>query len=154
MILDRLENAKLYRPLGATIAAALDYLGRTDFSKIPAGRHELDGDRVFVIVQRGPLKPLTEVLWEAHRQYIDVQYVVEGIERMGHALLRDGLTARQAYDPQKDFITYDTTGDFFDVRAGSFALFAPQDIHAPGLVSDLPEASEKVCKAVVKCRLA
>ena len=54
MILDRLENAGLYRPLGAKIALALDYLGRTDFSQVADGRYELDGDEVFSVVQRVP----------------------------------------------------------------------------------------------------
>ena len=51
MIMDRIENASVYRVLGPAIAAALDYLRQTDFSQVPDGRHELDGDRLFSIVQ-------------------------------------------------------------------------------------------------------
>jgi biofilm protein TabA len=153
MILDRLENAELYRPLGKRIALALDYLRRTDFSRTPDGRYDLDANQVFAIVSRYRPKPLVEARWEAHRQYVDVQYVAEGIERMGYAPLSDGVIIRQAYDPQKDLVFYDAQGDFFHVAAGSFAIFAPNDVHAPGLAADPSEGSENVCKVVVKCRV-
>jgi len=153
MILDRLENAGLYRPMGANIALALDYLRRTDFSQMPVGRHEVDGDRVFAIVQRYRPKPLAQIVWEAHRQYIDVQYVAAGIERMGYVPLGDGLTVRQPYDAQKDAILFDAAGNLFTMSAGDFAIFAPHDVHAPGLATDLPEGSAEVCKVVMKCRV-
>ena len=154
MILDRLENAGFYRSLGAEIAMALDYLRRTDFSQIPDGRHELDGDRVFAIVQRYRPKPLTEAQWEAHRQYIDVQYVAAGAERMGYAPPANGSVVRRAYNSQDDYVLCDAEGDFFAVRAGSFAIFTPHDTHASGMAIDPPEVSTEVCKVVVKCRVA
>ena len=154
MIVDRLENAGLFRPLGTEIALALDYLCRTDFAQTPNGRYELDGDRVFALVQRYQTKPRAEARWEAHRQYLDVQYVAEGIERIGYAPLDIGLAVGQAYDSQKDVIFYDVQGDFVTLRAGSFAVFNPCDVHAPGVASEAPEAAAEVCKVVVKCRVA
>jgi YhcH/YjgK/YiaL family protein len=153
MILDRLENAGLYRPLGPLIAAALDYLRRTDFSQMSPGRHELDADRLFVIVQRYRPKPLDQIVWEAHRQYIDIQYLAAGTERMGYLPLGDGLRVRQPYDPSKDAILFDADGQLFTVSAGNFAIFAPCDVHAPGLATGLPEDSAEVCKVVMKCRV-
>ena len=153
MILDRLKNAGLYRPLGPKIALALDYLCRTDFSQTPDGRYELDADRVYALVRRYRPTPIAEAVWEAHRKYLDVQYVADGVERMGYAPVCDGLPVRQAYDPQKDFLLYDAKGDFFVVGAGSFVIFSPHDAHAPGLAMDPPDASAEVCKVVVKCRV-
>ena len=154
MILDRLENAGLYNALGVEIALALDYLRRTDFSQVPDGRYELDGDRVYAIVMRYRPKPVAEAVWEAHRQYLDVQYVASGAEHMGYAPLNGGLPARQAYDTQKDFILYDAKGDLFEVPAGAFAIFGPQDVHAPSLAITPEEAAAEVQKVVVKCRVA
>ena len=153
MIFDRLENATQYRPLGTNLAAALDYLRRTDFSQVPAGRHDVDGDRVFAIVQRYRPKSLAQIVWEAHRQYIDVQYLVAGMERMGYVPLGDGLTVRQPYDAEKDAILFDADGQLFVVSAGQFVIFAPNDVHAPGLATELSEAADEVCKVVVKCRV-
>jgi YhcH/YjgK/YiaL family protein len=152
MILDRLENAALYRPLGARIALALDYLGRTDFSRIPDGRYELDGDRVYAVVQRYRPRPLAEARWEAHRQYIDVQFMAEGVERIGYAPLGGALPVERAYDAEKDVVLFSAEGDFFTVRAGDFAIFYPTDVHAPCLAGETPAAID-VCKVVVKCRV-
>lgn len=154
MILDRLENAVLYRPLGTSIALAFDYLGRTDFSRTPAGRYELEGDRIFAIVQRYRPKRPADARWEAHRQYVDVQYVAQGVERMGYAPLGDGLPVEQDYDPQKDVVFFDVQGELFTIRAGSFAIFNPTDVHAPGLATAMSAATVEVCKVVLKCRVA
>jgi len=153
MILDRIENAMMYRSVGARVSAALNYLRRTDFSSLPEGRHELDGDRLFAIVQRYPTKPPEEARWEAHRKYLDVQYVVEGVERMGYAPLAPEMPIQQAYDPAKDLVFFSTAGDLFEVGAGGFAIFAPQDVHAPGLAAGDPPVPGEVLKVVIKCRL-
>ena len=153
MILDRLENAGRHDALGADVALAFDYLRRTDFSQLPEGRYELDGDRVYAMVQRYQPKPLAEALWEAHRRYLDVQYLAEGSERMGCAPLDDELPVQQNYDPQKDAALYHADGEFFVIHAGSFAIFTPHDVHAPGLAVDGSDVSGRVCKVVVKCRL-
>jgi YhcH/YjgK/YiaL family protein len=149
MILDRLENAGLYRPMGANIATALDYLRCTDFSQMPLGRHEVDGDQVFAIVQRYRPKPLDQIVWEAHRQYIDIQYIAAGIERMGYVPLGDGLSVRQPYDAQKDAILFDADGQLFTMSPGDFAVFAPCDVHAPGLAVESADDPAEVCKVVV-----
>jgi YhcH/YjgK/YiaL family protein len=154
MILDRLENASMYRPLGKTIAAALDYLRQADFSKVPDGRHELDGQRLYVMVQRYETKPLADTIWEAHRKYIDVQYVIQGEERIGYACLRSGMTPTVPYDGENDVVFYGATGDFFALRSGDFAIFTPHDIHAPGLALTSCGPMGTVRKAVVKCRIA
>jgi biofilm protein TabA len=151
MILDRVECALLYFGLGPQIAAALKYLAQTDFSRVPNGRQELDGDRLLAIVQRYRTKPAADARWEAHRQYIDVQYVAAGVERMGWFALHDGLKVATPYDPAKDVIFFDAQGQFFDVPAGHFVIFAPSDAHAPGLQGD--GDVDEVLKVVVKCRV-
>jgi len=153
MILDRLENASMYRGLGARIAAALDYLCGVEAARLSPGRYELDGDRLVAIVQRYRTKPLVEAVWEAHRRYFDVQYVAEGIERMGYVALDARLAIRQPYDAGRDVVFFDAWGDLFEVAAGSFAVFAPRDVHAPGLVAGPSGEPAEVLKVVVKCQI-
>ena len=106
--------------------AAFDYLRRTDFSKTPDGRQEIDGDRVYAIVQRYRSKPSTEAKWEAHRRYLDVQYIAEGVERIGYAPLKDGLAVEHDYDSQKDYVLLSRPRAIcLLVPAGSFAVFGP-----------------------------
>ncbi len=153
MILDRLDNAVFYRSLGPRIAAALDYLRGTDFSALADGRHELDGDRLLAMVQRYRTKPLVKARWEAHRRYLDIQYVVQGEERIGYAPIVEGLRVAEPYDADKDVLFFDVQGDLLQVPAGSFAIFGPQDIHAPGVVRVSPPVARDVLKVVMKCRV-
>jgi biofilm protein TabA len=150
MIIDRLDNAAMYAGLGPRIAAALDYLRRTDFTALPDGRYELDGDRLVAIVQRYRTKPPAGARWEAHRRYLDVQYVVQGVERIGYAPLLGSLAVETPYDAQKDIVFYAARGDLIEIPAGSFAIFAPQDVHSPSLTPNGSPPSD-VLKVVMKC---
>ncbi|NUQ62541.1 MAG: YhcH/YjgK/YiaL family protein [Pirellulales bacterium] len=151
MILDRLENAAPYRGYHQRVAKAFDYLAKTDLLALPAGKYELDGDRLYAMVQRSRTRRLDEIVWEAHRKYIDVQYVAAGAERMGYVALDETLKVAKPYSEEGDAVLLEAHGSFFDVRAGSFVVFGPKDVHAPGLaVDDLPS---DVVKIVVKCRI-
>jgi YhcH/YjgK/YiaL family protein len=140
----------MYRGLGPGIAAALDWLTAADVLRLAPGRHELDGDRLVAIVQRYRTQPLAEAIWEAHRRYLDVQYVAEGTERIGYRPLEEGLAVKQPYDQGKDAALFETWGDLLEVSAGTFAIFAPQDVHAPGLVSGPSAEPAEVLKVVLK----
>jgi YhcH/YjgK/YiaL family protein len=149
MVVDSLGNAKIYRPLGARIAAALDYLQRTDFSGLPAGRQELDGDNMFALVQDYTSKREGEGRWEHHRRYIDLQYVASGIERLGYAPV-PSLKA-EPFDTSKDIAFLTGSGDFVTLPAGHFVLLWPGDAHMPGLAAGSPGPVRKV---VVKIAVA
>lgn len=149
MILDRLAHAAAYRRLSPSLAKAFDYLEATDFTGLADGRHDIDGDRVFAIVQHNRTKAPAVAIWEAHRKYIDVQYMVEGTERMGYLPL-DKAIVSTPYDAEKDAAFYKPGNDLIEVGAGSFAVFGPQDVHAPGLVAGSPATPAEVVKVVVK----
>jgi len=152
MIKDRIDNARAYAGLGPGIARALEYLRTTDCTKLTPGKHEIDGQQVFAAVQRYTPKPVAKAGWEAHHRYIDVQYIATGRERMGYTSLVPGLELDRPYDPQTDLIFYRTTGDLLTFETGEFAIFSPQDVHAPGLETDSDEQLE-VIKVVVKVRV-
>jgi YhcH/YjgK/YiaL family protein len=151
MIFDLLQNRGFYRGWHSQIADALEYLANADFTVVPDGKYELDGRRMFAIVQRYRPKPLENIAWEAHRKYIDVQYIAAGAERMGWTPLDPVFPVTQIYDPERDIAFYDARGDLFTVTAGRFVVFAPHDLHAPGLVLDPPAEANEVLKVVVKC---
>lgn len=150
MIIDALDNAGLYAGIGTRLRTALEALANRDFTESPPGRVEIDGDDVFALVQdyetrtRTPADP-----WEAHRRYIDVQYIAAGTETMGFAPVNE-LRERQPYDPDKDCALYSGDGDFVTVRRGMFVVFFPWDAHLPGLAAPDPAGVRKV---VVKVAL-
>ena len=98
MIADTLNNSPLYRGLSPRIALAFDYLRGTDLRRAATGTVEIDGRRVYAIVQEYATLDRAQGTWEAHRRYIDLQHVVSrhGADRLrsrepvGARLLRRG----------------------------------------------------------------
>lgn len=150
MILDYIQNAKFYYSLGPRIAFALQKLQSRELEHLPAGRHELQGKDVMFDVVKYDTIAREKGKWEAHRRYIDVQYVVAGVELMGHAHLPT-LTASTDYMPEKDATLYTgETGNIVSVSAGMFTIFFPHDAHMPGLIAGA--ASIPIHKIVAKVR--
>ena len=145
MILDTLENSARYESLNSRFAKALAYLRTVDGTQ-PLGRFDLDGDHCFALVQTYETKLMEKAKFEAHRKYIDVQYIVSGIEKMGYAPI-DHLQVVTPYDETKDAEMLKGTGDFLTAQPGMFLVFFPHDAHMPGLAADQPM---KVKKVVVK----
>lgn len=161
MIFDALANAHLYRGLGHRIAMAFDFLksrGAAALEPPALGteaslRCEIDGDRVFALVQRYRPRLLTKGSWEAHRRYIDVQCVIEGTELMGFNP-RKLMRVASRYNAVKDFTALrigKTPPSFVTVPAGHFAIFMPHDAHMPGLA--VKGLHGEVKKIVVKVAL-
>lgn len=149
MVVDSLDNARLYAPLGTRIAAALEHVASTNLAAAPAGRYELDGNRVFVLVQDYTSKSQGDGRWERHRRYIDLQVVVSGNERIGYApaaSLEEG-----PYDPDRDIAFLTGGGSFVTLSAGHFMLLWPDDAHMPGIEAGGPAPVRKV---VVKIAVA
>jgi YhcH/YjgK/YiaL family protein len=146
MIIDNIKNAEFYSGISENICTALDFIKNNDLSKYENGRYEIDGDKIYVLVQDYQTKPISEGRLEAHRKYIDIQYIIRGCERMGYAAL-DGVQPSTEYDEVKDLIFYEGCGDFVTAKQGDFLVFAPQDAHMPGIMA---EKSSYVKKAVFK----
>ena len=148
MIFDRLSNSSLYTSIHPRLKQAFHYLQTTDLTKLSPGRIDLDGDALYVLVQEYFPKPVSEGKWEAHRRYADVQYMLQGCERIDHGLIDHMLLGE--YDPEKDFQALSGQGQTMLLEAGSFVVFFPQDAHMPGLATG---KSELVKKIVFKCLL-
>lgn len=148
MILDRLENADLYTGYNPRLKAGLDFLKKHRDGKLADGEHEIDGRNVYAIVMEVALRDQKDAIWESHRKYIDIQYVVSGDERMGWTYLdtvKDQVT--MPYDATQDAALYKGTGAWIDVKPGEFVVFGPTDVHAPVIRAN---NCEKVRKIVIK----
>ena len=100
------------------------------------------------MIQQYDPKPREKARWEAHRKYIDVQYVLSGSEHFGYAPLE--RLSSVAYDEAKDFHELKGEGDFLQVPAGTFMVLFPQDAHMPGIAGPGARFTKKI---VVKIRL-
>ena len=83
MIVARLEDAELYAGIHSRFAEALAFLRENDLEKLRAGRCEIAGDDLFAMVVKGSGTGHSEAKLEAHRKYIDIQYILKGTDEMG-----------------------------------------------------------------------
>jgi biofilm protein TabA len=152
MIQDTLDNSAGYEILGQRFSKAFGFLRTVDGAQAP-GRHEIDGDRVFALVQKYSTKPIESALFEVHRRYIDVQYVHSGRETILWAPLAAMKEQTMAYDSAKEAALWKLVRDVTPLHLGPghFAILFPQDAHAPCVEWEKPE---EVFKVVVKVAVA
>lgn len=148
MILDTLDNAARYESLNSRFAKAFAFLRSVDGSQ-PLGRHDLDGDLCFALVQTYETKPQEKALFEAHRKYIDVQFIHSGRETILWAPLASMKEETMAYDATKEAALWKLVPDvtLLHLSAGQFAILFPEDAHAPCVEWEQPV---QVFKVVVK----
>ena len=149
MIIEKLSNSHLYSGLGERINKAFSYLKQTDFSKMELGKYEIDGESIFALVNEYNTKDQSEGKLEAHKKYIDVQFVAKGSELMGYAPLENQQIIEE-YNEPNDITFFSGKKSFTQVDEGMFAIFFPTDIHLPGI-----KVNEKsyVKKVVIKVKV-
>ena len=101
MILDNIADCDLYRNLGANFAAGFDYLRATAFETVADGDYPIVGQDLFARVQSYQTRPREQCRWEAHRHYADIQYMIEGAERMGVARI-SAMMVQEPFSREKD----------------------------------------------------
>ena len=147
MIITDLEHLPHQVNLSASIRKGISFLQDPHAAGLQPGRVEIDGGTVYAMVQAYETLPVgAEVKFEAHRQYIDIQYVVSGEEVMGWIALAD-LPAPTAYDAEKDVLfglLPVARMTPVQVRAGQAAVFFPEDAHAPKLALGAPAPVKKI----------
>jgi YhcH/YjgK/YiaL family protein len=149
LVIDNIRNAGLYYGLGRGIEAALRFLENTDLERAAIGRQDIRGDDCYALIQEYETKPCEDGVWEAHRKYTDVQFIVSGEELMGYANLdtMSGMKITAEYEEPKDVLKFEGEGDFLRCGAGTFVIFTPHDAHMPTIAVADPL---RVRKVVVK----
>jgi biofilm protein TabA len=146
MILDTLAASHRYAGFHPLFSRAFEFLRGTNLAGLAPGRHAIDGDRVFVLIEQTDGRGHDAARLESHRIHTDIQFVFDGEDEIGWKTLAD---CRQpgTYDAMKDLIFYDDRPDtWIAVPRGHFAIFFPDDAHAP------LAGRRTVGKAVVKVR--
>jgi biofilm protein TabA len=128
---------------------AFTFIKENDLSTYRPGIYPIDGNNVFVKVTEMPSKDVDQTIWESHRNYLDIQFVIKGKEKMGIAPI-SSATASQSYDEVKDLTLYKNAhGNFYLAEPGTFFIFFPSDAHRPGIKAD---GCAVVKKIVVKIK--
>lgn len=117
--------------LPASIRPWIEKLASLDFSELAPGRHELGGLN-YMNIDVTETAPSADRLMEAHRDYIDIQYVIDGEEIIGWqplagvgAVVDDSKAEADAwfYAPPREQDT------LIAMTPGVYAVFTPNDGH-------------------------
>ena len=130
---------------------AFKFLKDNDLSKLELKRYDIDGDNLFATVSEYISKNEETAKFEAHRKYIDIQYVVSGNEIMNIAPLETVKEVLSAYDAMRDieFITVCKVVNY-EASPSNFFIFFPDDVHRPGLKFGV---NSRVRKVVIKVKV-
>jgi len=152
MIVDNLSNSKMYYGLSNKFEKAFDFIKKTIEENLPVGKYEIDGTEVYGLVQEYTSKTEEQGKFEGHRKYIDIQYIISGIETI-EVIDISKAKANTEYNNVKDIEFYDNnekTGSVV-LEDGEYAILYPNDIHKPGLA--FKGENSPVKKIVVKVKI-
>jgi biofilm protein TabA len=130
MVVDKIKNAKLYQGLGERLAQGLKLIQAPLICNKKPGEYKVDGDKLYYIVQGYTTKDKGDVRFEAHRDYIDIQAVIDGAETIGWAPT-DTLEVSEPYTPDVCFYRDPSVYTELRLAQGMFAIFYPSDAHKP-----------------------
>lgn len=147
MIFDLAKNLDFYKALGIgdRYAKAVDFLKKNDLKALEPGKYEIDGKNVYANVVSYTTIPWEDAKFEAHENYTDIQYVIEGSEVMTYAPV-DQLTLSVPYNAEKDVMFFDNSnpGLQIAVNEGEYLIFQPWDGHKPKAANGEPAPIKKV----------
>lgn len=148
MIYDKIDNLETYAGISEDIRVGLEYL-REVKPDIAVGMYQVS-PRVKAIVSEYETKIVNEFGYEAHRDCIDIQYLISGKEII-NSLPLEYLKQTKPYNKEIDAAFYEEV----EVKPqelllgnGYFAILFPQDCHMPQLCIDAPMPVKKVVMKV------
>lgn len=130
------------------VLKCIEFAYKNDLQAIPEGRYDIDGDALYVVISEYQTVSSERKVWEAHRQYVDLQMVIAGEELIEVSPLSEMTCG--GYVPQKDFLPCDGKAkEKVWMKEGTGLLLFPEDGHKPGIQCQEPC---HVKKAVFKIR--
>lgn len=146
MIIDKLENIGMYASVNPLFAQAIEFLKSTDLNAHELGKVVLKEGELFVNFAAARPKTKDDAKIETHNNFIDIQIPLTGTELMGYMPKTDFAEAE--YNAEKDVTFYPGHAtDYLTVKPGMFAIFFPEDAHAPGVTE------VELKKVIVKVRV-
>lgn len=145
MIIDTLDNLSNYTSLNPLFGKVVEFLKTNDLNKLEAGKYVIEGEDLFVNIAIAKGKAPDEAVLETHRKMIDIQIPLSGDETYGYTPADDLPEA--AYNAEKDITKFGDMGaeSYVTCHPGMFAVFFPQDGHAPCISFD-PEIKKAIFK--------
>ena len=133
MVLDVLENKERYYSFHKNFKEAFNFLERSLTEKPEPGKYEIKGDELFAVVQQ--YETSDDSSWEAHRKYIDIQFMLSGSEIIEWANI-DKASKDAEYVEENDFLDCGVVHDGTECKMekGYYSILWPEDLHKPKCV--------------------
>lgn len=133
MIIDSIQNAGHYLSVHPLFEKAFAYINTTDLEHLEVGKYDIaEGLKAIVSNKEGMTPEESTAKFECHNAHIDIQLCISGTETMGWKPRQDCKAEREPYSAEKDVQFYtDKPDTFFTLTNGQFAVFFPEDVHAP-----------------------
>ncbi|HEY5369916.1 MAG TPA: YhcH/YjgK/YiaL family protein [Hanamia sp.] len=134
MIVDTIQDASKYNSVHPLFAKAFEYIQNTNLNMIEMGKYEIDGDNLRAIFSNktGMTAEASIAKFECHNKHIDIQLCINGTEKIGWKPREKCNTEKGGYNAEKDVQLYSDAPDmYFKLTIGQFAIFFPEDVHAP-----------------------
>ncbi|MFI3277985.1 MAG: YhcH/YjgK/YiaL family protein [Rikenellaceae bacterium] len=149
MILDSFKNAHLYYNVSSRMERAFELVSKVDLASLEAGRHDLEGDEIFVNIMELDLKKESDAKLEIHNKYADIQILITGeSEGFGWSERADVCKPLGEFDEAKDVQFFDDKAQtIYTLKVGQFTILLPEDAHAPMI------GEGHIKKAIVKVLL-
>ena len=145
MIIDTLAACEKYLSLNPGFAEAFQFLKNQPRSPEVDQRIPINGDLIHATYMRRPGKTRETAKLEAHRRYIDIQFLLSGSEEIGWKPTLECTTPEEDFNLERDVQLFkDAPDSWHALRPGQFAIFHPDDAHAPMV------GTEEIFKVVVK----
>lgn len=131
MIKDDLRNARTYYNISENLQKGFEWIKNNDLKNMPDGRYEIS-DKIYANLQSYLTKD--DAPYEAHRDYIDIQYMVIGEEQSG-VTEYSNCSVQEKYNKEKDieFLINNNEEEFYKIKEGEFFVFFPTDAHKPAI---------------------
>ena len=145
MIIDTIENLAKYETVNPLFRQVVEFIATHKLEKLPEGKHPIQGADLFVNIPTAKGRTPDEAVIETHRRMIDIQIPLDGPETYGYTPLC--RLPETPYNDEKDITKYPNllAESFIDCMPGMFAIFFPQDGHAP-CISVMPEIRKAIFK--------
>lgn len=152
MIVDTVQNSDKYYSIHPLFPKAFDYIRRNwaELPKIEDGKYDIDGDKLRAIIsnKKGMTAAESIAKFECHNNHVDIQLCIHGKEQMGWKPREKCKTEKGGYNEEKDVQLYaDEPDTYFELTDGQFAIFFPEDVHAPMIGNDA------IKKLVIKVKI-
>ncbi len=149
MIIDTIQNAPKYFSAHPLLEKAFAYIKQTDLVNAEVGKSDItDGLKAIISNGPGKTKEASLAKFECHNKNIDIQLCISGAETFGWKPREKCVAPNEGYNEEKDVQFFlDTPDTFFQLTDGQFAIFFPEDVHAPMI------GEAEIKKLVIKVKI-